>query len=356
MKKDDQESPEIIVPLGQALKDARLTVPLSIDEVAEKLNLSTTAVRDIEENLVQILETKKYPIIYLRGYLANYAKLVGLSTLELFVEYQQLAVVQKSNRALPHSKLIMPHPKKRSKLLPFTLLAVVIVGAGFYFSQESASPIPQQPLLEQTEQTEQAEQVPVVASSSESTTLNIEVKEQPVTLELAEQTATLAVPSVDTTDVVADENIVSPVETAIEAPTTLASEVIAEVTPEVAITAPEVEIVTAVPVVETANTEGEVVATELVAETSAEKVEPAVTSQSLSLSFSAECWTEVFDATGKRVAYGLYKAGRVLELSGVAPFQLKLGDPSVVEIQYNDQLIEGDFTPGRTARFNVPLS
>jgi cytoskeleton protein RodZ len=76
----------------------------------------------------------------------------------------------------------------------------------------------------------------------------------------------------------------------------------------------------------------------------------------LSLVYTAECWTEVFDATGKRIAFGLYKDGRVLSLAGVAPFQLKLGDPSVVEIQYQDQIIEGEFTPGRSAQFSVPLS
>jgi len=333
MKKDCNEPPEIMDPLGQALKDARLAVPLSIDEVAEKLNLSGTAVRDIEDNLVQILETKKYPIIYLRGYLANYAKLVGLSTLELFVEYQQLATVQKNNKVLPHSKLIMPHPKKRSKLLPFSLFVVAVAGIGFYLTQKPAPSITEQPLTELPEAKEiSALSETVIVPSTTSSTLTLELKKQPVAIEVDEQPEVLAPQPVAITTAAVEKEIEPPV---------VVTEVEAVVVADPVITAPVIT---------------KEVAKESVEKIVVEKVDVGTKTDSLLLSFSAECWTEVFDATGKRVAYGLYKEGRVLKLLGVAPFQLKLGDPSVVAIEYQDQVIDGGFTPGRTARFNVPLS
>lgn len=133
MKTDSNESPEIIVPLGKALKDARIASSLSIDEVASTLNLGPSTVVDLEEELDAILISKKYPIIYLRGYLVNYAKLVGLNTLELFVEYQQLESVKK--QTLTSANLIIPRTKKRSKLLPLLIILIIVIGAFFYISQ-----------------------------------------------------------------------------------------------------------------------------------------------------------------------------------------------------------------------------
>lgn len=135
MKTDRNESSKIIVPLGNALKDARLNASLSIEEVADQLNLSFTTVRDIEDSLVQIQETKKYPIIYLRGYLVNYARLVALDTLEEFAEFQQLTSAQKSKKKLASSSLIIPRDKKHSKVLPFSLLLLICVAIVFYFFQ-----------------------------------------------------------------------------------------------------------------------------------------------------------------------------------------------------------------------------
>ena len=136
MKNESDKPTEIIVPLGQALKDARIAASLSIDEVAKQLNFAPSTIRDFEDNLEQSLLTEKYPVIYLRGYLANYAKLVGLNTLELFVEYQQLASVQKKPKKLVSSELIIPKVKRRSKKMPIFLLVIIIVGIVFYFNQK----------------------------------------------------------------------------------------------------------------------------------------------------------------------------------------------------------------------------
>ena len=136
MKVDDKKSSEIVVPLGKALKDARLTSALSIDDVAEKLNLGGSTVRDLEDELDNILASNKYPVIYLRGYLANYAKLVGLSTLELFVEYQQLENSPKNKTTLHSSNLIIAPTKKRSKVLPISLLVIAVIVAIFYLLQQ----------------------------------------------------------------------------------------------------------------------------------------------------------------------------------------------------------------------------
>ena len=51
----------IIVPLGKALQDARLSASLTVEEVAEQLNLAVSTVRDLEDDLDNVIENKKYP-------------------------------------------------------------------------------------------------------------------------------------------------------------------------------------------------------------------------------------------------------------------------------------------------------
>ncbi|WP_180706018.1 DUF4115 domain-containing protein [Psychromonas sp. CD1] len=77
---------------------------------------------------------------------------------------------------------------------------------------------------------------------------------------------------------------------------------------------------------------------------------------SLLLTYSADCWTEIKDAENKRVAFGLYEKGRVLTLQGVPPFQLTLGDPSVVAIQYQHEIVTYKFDAGKRAVFTLPMT
>lgn len=327
MNKDCKETPEITPSLGQALKDARLGASMSIEVVAGHLHLSVSTVRDIEDHLVQVQEERKYPVIYLRGYLSNYAKLVELDEIEQFDEYMRLVAVPNRKQAPLVSGLIPP-TKKRSKWLPISFFAVlIIVVVGYQFQQQLSTAVDQvAPFSESDAEAEQASPsnaalkvpkriLPVLKSTQPTTenVLNSTSTEQPL----------VEAPAVDTTlesevEVATQDNVLTPL-----AETPVVVERVQEAITTV---------------------------------TADEPLEVQQNTHTLSLSFNAECWTEVYDATGKRIAYGLYKDGRVLKLSGIAPFKLNLGDPSVVDIQYQDQSIEGDFTPGRSAKFSVPLS
>ena len=360
MKTDNNKSPEIVVPLGKALKEARLAASLSIDDVAEKLNLGACTVRDFEEDLSGILETKKYPVIYLRGYLANYAKLVNLNTLELFVEYQQLDSVKKNKNILTHSNVIIPPTKKRSKFLPVLLIIVITLSALLYLfnqpllavfksnnsvSETNAVIVP----VENKYKTIIIENIAQVTDKSESILADNSESQQEM-LPKAKQLDSHknAVQTLDNS-----EPIVEDIDPTIEVVEPIIEDV--EVSTSISIEPEQQQVETSIDTFEATSSEPESVIEEVVKESVEEETLP-VGPENISLAFNAECWTEVFDATGKRIAFGLYKNGRVLMLSGMAPFQLKLGDPSVVEIQYQDKIIEGEFTPGRSAQFSVPLS
>jgi cytoskeleton protein RodZ len=76
----------------------------------------------------------------------------------------------------------------------------------------------------------------------------------------------------------------------------------------------------------------------------------------LIFSFSGDCWIKITDATGNDIAYGVKKAGRVMPVTGQAPFSVILGAPRSVNIQYDGQPIDISFLPSdRTGRFVLPL-
>ena len=52
----------------------------------------------------------------------------------------------------------------------------------------------------------------------------------------------------------------------------------------------------------------------------------------LQLSFTGECWAEIYDARGVRLFFGFGHAGTAQELSGVAPFHLVLGNGEAVAV------------------------
>lgn len=82
---------------------------------------------------------------------------------------------------------------------------------------------------------------------------------------------------------------------------------------------------------------------------------PAI--DSLEMRFSANCWVNVVDAEGNRVAYGTKQSGYVMQLQGKAPFDVTLGNPSVVQIHFNQQTVDmSSFPGGRVAKFRIPES
>jgi cytoskeleton protein RodZ len=72
--------------------------------------------------------------------------------------------------------------------------------------------------------------------------------------------------------------------------------------------------------------------------------------------FAEDCWIKITDATGNDIAYGVKKAGRVMPVSGVAPFSVVLGAPAGVVISYDGTPVDlSRFPDNRTARFSLPL-
>ncbi|NRA60383.1 MAG: DUF4115 domain-containing protein [Psychrobium sp.] len=75
-----------------------------------------------------------------------------------------------------------------------------------------------------------------------------------------------------------------------------------------------------------------------------------------SFTFSKDCWVKITDSTNAILAIGIKKAGRIMPINGVPPFEVILGAPESVTITYQGEVL--DITPyitDKTARFSVPL-
>lgn len=75
----------------------------------------------------------------------------------------------------------------------------------------------------------------------------------------------------------------------------------------------------------------------------------------LLVTYTGDCWTDISDATGRRLFFGLGKDGRTVELSGEAPFNALFGVADNVLLQVNgeDYPIPGSSRRGDTARMVI---
>ena len=439
MTKKTKHKAEQPILLQQALKDSRLAANFSVEDIAQKLNLKVTVIRDIEDNLEQIIIDQVYPQIYLRGYLANFGKIVDLSDIESFPQYQELIRPEKSATMLksPHTIQHKKGVSKEAVGVLFLLLLVFIISA-LYFGFSSIKDEPSQvelpsetdnrkmrlpnsigtsassptsektmsgnngsePLTEKKQHLNVGAKVAITASSIEPTATKPVVTEavvikpaakaamiksttKPVAIKPAvtQPTITKAAvikPAVTQSTVnkaavikpaviqstVNKAAVIKPAVTQSTAnkaavikpavtPSTVnkAAVIKPAVTPSTITKAVVIKPATKPTAVKTVATEADVTESTI---TKLVDTEVAGIKQTLILKFKDECWTEIFDANGERLAFNLYKPGRELTLAGTPPFNLKLGNPLAVDVFYQDKLIEKKYREGRTANFSVP--
>jgi cytoskeleton protein RodZ len=84
------------------------------------------------------------------------------------------------------------------------------------------------------------------------------------------------------------------------------------------------------------------------------QVTPTAGEVRLRLEFNEASWTEIYDATGKRLMFDMGTAGRVRTMAGVPPLRVNLGLASAVSLQVDDRPIVIPRRAGRDyARFLI---
>lgn len=288
---------------GARLRNAREQLGLSQQAVAERLCLKVSTVRDIEEDKAPA----DLASTFLRGYIRSYARLVHIPEEELLPMMAKQAPIRAAKVAPMQSFSLGKRRKKRDGwLMSFTwLILFVVIGlSGAWWWQDHKA--------QQEEITSMADQSTSDLNSSDSGSQSI-----PLDTSSANNTP-------DTTAANANS---APVDTS-TAPAPSAPAATPAPVDNNAVVAPS-----------QANVDTAAAAPAAPAPTSALPTDQAnaattASAQDLVMNFSADCWLEVSDATGKKLFSGLQRKGGNLNLSGQAPYKLKIGAPAAVQIQY----------------------
>ncbi|ENL8208861.1 cytoskeleton protein RodZ [Salmonella enterica] len=274
---------------GVRLRNAREQLGLSQQAVAERLCLKVSTVRDIEEDKAP----SDLASTFLRGYIRSYARLVHVPEEELLPGLEKQAPLRAAKVAPMQSFSLGKRRKKRDGwLMSFTWLVLfVVVGlTGAWWWQNHKA---------------QQEEITTMADQSTAELNADKDSGQSVPLD------TSAATSQDTTPAPAP---------APTAPATPVDSTAATQTP--APTAAATETPSALPT------------------NQAGVAAPAADPNALVMNFTADCWLEVTDATGKKLFSGMQRKDGNLNLTGQAPYKLKIGAPAAVQIQYQGKPVD----------------
>ncbi|WP_105719693.1 cytoskeleton protein RodZ [Cronobacter dublinensis] len=298
---------------GERLRLAREQLGLSQQVVAERLCLKVSTVRDIEEDNAPA----DLASTFLRGYIRSYARLVHVPEEELLPMLAKQAPVRTAQVAPMQTYALGKSRKKRDGwLMSFTWLVLfVVVGlTGAWWWQNHKA---QQEEISTMADQSSAELSQNAASSPQSVPLNTDT---PADASQEQATPPADLPSGDAQTTAAN----TPQPTPMPSPTTASQQPVV-VPPSQAST-------------DTAAQQQNAAQSQLPvgqASTAA-----AANGNALVMNFTADCWLEVTDATGKKLFSGLQRKDTNLNLTGEAPYRLKIGAPSAVQIQYQGKPVD----------------
>jgi cytoskeleton protein RodZ len=259
---------------GTLLRQAREQQKLSVKYIAERLYLDIHVIKALEADDYEILP----PIIFVRGYLRNYAKMVDISptlVMRAFEQQQQPSSV-KTPSLTPPSK-----PKKQASsrdLWPkigsvVVVLTLMILVAVWQFSNNPISPT--QTIVETP---------PIVPRSPETQPQIPEPPESPVNGRNGDEIENGTSLNNDNPMPEPPINLIKP------------NNVADPISP------------------------------------------PESTAQTMHVHFKERAWVKITDKTGKQLYQGIGNAGERLPLEGTQPFYLKVGNIDGVNVEYNGEI------------------
>ena len=336
--------PEVVaanrVNPGETLRQARESNGWSLAEVALKLNLTVNSLSNLEAGAFDKLPGHTFA----RGYIRAYAKLLGMDQAVLVQQFDQSTGTD-SQGSNVHSLGRIEEPVRVSHTIlriVSLLLLIAVIGGGFVWWQDQTSMRTKDLVSLSPEHVE-------VEGADGTTQIHPldEPEDQAVAQGQAEGATALALPQADTSaPAPAEAQTTAPA----VAPATPAPAAPAHATAPVVVTpATPAPAVPAVPA--PAVTAPSVPSTPAPA---APAAAPVAGQGQVQLQFTADCWTQVSDGTGKVLLSGLKRKGDSVSVSGKPPFSVRLGYARGAQVSYNGQPVDvAPFTSGETARLKL---
>jgi cytoskeleton protein RodZ len=335
--------PEVVaanrVNPGETLRQARESNGWSLAEVALKLNLTVNSLSNLEAGAFDKLPGHTFA----RGYIRAYAKLLGMDQTVLVQQFDQSTGTD-SQGSNVHSLGRIEEPVRVSHTIlriVSLLLLFAVIGGGFVWWQDQTS-------LRTKDVTSLSPEHVEVEGADGTTQIHPldEPEDQAVAEGQAEGGTALALPQAETSsEAPAEAEATAPAAPVAPAPTPATA---AHSTAPVVAT-PVAPAPTA-PVVSTPPASASVTPTIPAPAAAA----PVAGQGRVQLQFTADCWTQVTDGTGKVLLSGLKRKGENVSVSGKPPFTVRLGFARGAQISYNGQVVDvAPFTSGETARLKL---
>lgn len=330
--------PEVVaanrVNPGETLRQARESNGWSLAEVALKLNLTTTSLSNLEAGAFDKLPGHTFA----RGYIRAYAKLLGMDQAVLVQQFDQSTGTD-SQGSNVHSLGRIEEPVRVSHTIlriVSLLLLIAVIGGGFVWWQDQTS-------MRAKDLVGLAPEHVEVEGADGTTQIHPldEPEDQAVAEGQTEGATALALPQ-------AEIPAQAPAEAATTAPAA---------TPSAPAAAPAVPTTPATPAAAVPAVPAPVVTAPVAPGTPAPA--PAVTAPvagqgQVQIQFTADCWTQVSDGSGKVLFSGLKRKGDSLSANGKPPFAVRLGFARGAQVSYNGQAVDvAPFTSGETARLKL---
>lgn len=300
---------------GEILRQKRLSLGWSQAQVAQNLNLSERIIEQLESGNYQQMPGHTFA----RGYTKAYGKLLGLDQVELVRTFDGYTGTDAKGSTV-HSLGRLDEPVRLSRnVLRFVsfILVVLIIAMGLFWWQERSRQASSASAVSM-------EHVEVEGADGKTEIHPIDEPEEQPPVTAQQPAATLPSPVGTPTP---DANAVA----AMTAPTAAPAPV-----PVTGSTAPA-------PTAPAAATPA------------APAAAPVAGSDSLNIRFTASCWTQVSDGSGKILFSGVKKGGESLEYASIkAPVNIRLGFARGAQITYNGQVVDlAPYTKGETARIKL---
>lgn len=331
--------PEVVaaprVNPGETLRKVRESRDLALNDVAVQLNLTAQALGHLEEGAFDRLPGHTFA----RGYVRAYAKLMGLDPNRLVNDFDLYTGTDASGASVASLVRIEEPARVSQSLVKFFSVAVLLAlgAAGFLWWQGEA-----ERLGNDASKTSSLEHVEVEAANG---TTELHPLGEPEDQAVAD--AQVEPPN---------DNLPSPVEAVSEGqapvvttadPATPASPPTDQAPAETQPTPSTAPAQVPLPTSPAAEAPAAPVA-------GAAPVTPAAGEALVNLQFTADCWTQLTDASGKVLLSALKRRGDSVELTGKAPLELRLGYARGAVVLVNGQAVDvAPFIHGETARLKL---
>lgn len=322
---------EIQITPGLLLKQKRESLGLSQKQIAGRLRLRVAIVEALEQDNFNIDKVTTFT----RGYVRSYAKVVGLEERVILDAYDKYCGVRTETpfdldmRSFSKKTKRQQHNNRVNFISVIVVLVLIGISSVWWYQNQQ-----QDSLMPGNESSYNSDLSADSVLESSNDDLNVQsatVSETTDNEQQAKVEQDIAPVQLDADN----DHAIMNHDSVTDATDTEASATESNATEDVALPDDSAE--------------------ETVSQSDKAEQTPAVTSSLVVMSFSADCWVSVKDATGKTLSIGLKQPGKTLHLRGQQPFTIVLGAPEYVSLTFAGKQVDlSRYASGKVARLTLP--